>query len=158
MESKFRTRQWHRQGEQGDVPPLKPGKFAKDKKQPTPQPELRIHSVVNVKELSIMRCQDDINTEHNIKLIGRAAVARSVDKAPDSQWTNASSNPRGVMEYSNFRQIFSNFYSNFLKHFQNLFKLSRFSIKFLKFVQTLTNFSQNTVINLIYNTVYLNCF
>ena len=32
--------------------------------------------VVNAKALSIMRCQDDINTEHNIKSIGRAAVAQ----------------------------------------------------------------------------------
>ena len=36
--------------------------------------------IINVaKALSIMRCQDDINTEHNMKSIGRAAVA---------QWTN----------------------------------------------------------------------
>ena len=33
-------------------------------------------SVVNAKALSIMRCQEDINTEHNIKSIGRAAVAQ----------------------------------------------------------------------------------
>ena len=34
----------------------------------------------------------------------------------------------------------------------------KFSIKFSKFVQTLTNFSQITIINLIYNTVNLNCY
>ena len=32
--------------------------------------------VVNGKLLSIMRCLDDINTEHNMKSIGRAAVAQ----------------------------------------------------------------------------------
>ena len=32
--------------------------------------------VVNAKALSIMRYQDDINTEHNMKSIGRAAVAQ----------------------------------------------------------------------------------
>ena len=32
--------------------------------------------VVNAKALSIMRCQDDINTEQNMKSIGRAAVAQ----------------------------------------------------------------------------------
>ena len=32
--------------------------------------------VVNAKALSIIHCQDDINTEHNIKSIGRAAVAQ----------------------------------------------------------------------------------
>ena len=37
-------------------------------------------------------------------------------------------------------------------------KLLKFSIKFSKFVQTLTNFSQITIINLIYNTVNLNCY
>ena len=31
---------------------------------------------MNAKALSIMRCQDDINTEHNMKSIGRAAVAQ----------------------------------------------------------------------------------
>ena len=31
---------------------------------------------MNAKALSIMRCQDDINTEHNIKSIRRAAVAQ----------------------------------------------------------------------------------
>ena len=31
-------------------------------------------------------------------------------------------------------------------------------MKFSKFVQTLTNFSQITIINLIYNTVNLNCY
>ena len=44
---------------------------------------------------SIMRYEDDINTDHNSKSIGRTAVAQ-VDKAPDSQWTNASSNPSGA--------------------------------------------------------------
>ena len=34
------------------------------------------HFVVNAKALSIMHCQDDINTEHNMKSIGRAAVAQ----------------------------------------------------------------------------------
>ena len=37
---------------------------------------LTIVSVVNAKALSIMRYQDDINTEHNMKSIGRAAVAQ----------------------------------------------------------------------------------
>ena len=32
--------------------------------------------VVNAKALSIMRYQDDINTEHNMKSIGRAAMAQ----------------------------------------------------------------------------------
>ena len=32
--------------------------------------------VVNAKALSIKRCQDDINTEHNMKSIGHAAVAQ----------------------------------------------------------------------------------
>ena len=32
--------------------------------------------VVNTKALFIMRYQDDINTEHNMKSIGRAAVAQ----------------------------------------------------------------------------------
>ena len=32
--------------------------------------------VVNAKALSIMRCQDDINNGHNMKSIGRAAVAQ----------------------------------------------------------------------------------
>ena len=41
-----------------------------------------------------MRYQDDINTEHNIKSIGRAAVAQWTK--PDPQWTNASSNPKGA--------------------------------------------------------------
>ena len=31
---------------------------------------------MNAKALSIMRCQDDINTEHNMKSIGRVAVAQ----------------------------------------------------------------------------------
>ena len=31
---------------------------------------------MNAKALSIMRCQDDINTEHNMKSICRAAVAQ----------------------------------------------------------------------------------
>ena len=31
---------------------------------------------MNAKVLSIMRCQDDINTEHNMKSIGRATVAQ----------------------------------------------------------------------------------
>ena len=31
---------------------------------------------MNAKALSIMRCQDDINTEHNMKSIGHAAVAQ----------------------------------------------------------------------------------
>ena len=31
---------------------------------------------MNAKALSIMRCQDDINTEHNMKSIGRAAMAQ----------------------------------------------------------------------------------
>ena len=35
-----------------------------------------IGRVVNPKELSIMRYQDDINTEDNMKSIGRAAVAQ----------------------------------------------------------------------------------
>ena len=35
-----------------------------------------LHIVVNAKALSIMRYQDDINTEHNIKSIGRVAVAQ----------------------------------------------------------------------------------
>ena len=35
-----------------------------------------IRFVVNAKALSIMRYQDDINTEHNMKSIGRAAVAQ----------------------------------------------------------------------------------
>ena len=34
-----------------------------------------IYIVVNAKALSIMRYQDDINTEHNMKSIGRAAMA-----------------------------------------------------------------------------------
>ena len=38
---------------------------------------LSINTVVNAKALSIMRYQDDINTEHNRKSIGRAAVAQS---------------------------------------------------------------------------------
>ena len=33
-------------------------------------------SVMNAKALSIMRCQDDINPEQNMKSIGRSAVAR----------------------------------------------------------------------------------
>ena len=48
--------------------------------------------VVNAKALSIMRYQLDINTEHNMKSIGRPTVAHlSMDKAPDSQWINAGS-------------------------------------------------------------------
>ena len=35
-----------------------------------------VGNVVNAKALSIMRYQDDINTEHNMKSIGRAAVAQ----------------------------------------------------------------------------------
>ena len=35
-----------------------------------------MYYVVNAKALSIMRCLDDINTEHNMKSIGRAAVAQ----------------------------------------------------------------------------------
>ena len=32
--------------------------------------------IVNAKALSIMRYQNDINTEHNMKSMGRAAVAQ----------------------------------------------------------------------------------
>ena len=35
-----------------------------------------VPTVVNAQALSIMRCQDDINTEHKMKSIGRAAVAQ----------------------------------------------------------------------------------
>ena len=37
-------------------------------------------NVVNAKALLIMRCQDDINTEHNMKSIGRAAMAQSAKR------------------------------------------------------------------------------
>ena len=37
---------------------------------------LALTCVVNAKALSIMRYQDDINTEHNMKSIGRTAVAQ----------------------------------------------------------------------------------
>ena len=40
-------------------------------------------SVVNAKALSIVRYQDDINTEHNMKSICRAALLK--DNAPDSE-------------------------------------------------------------------------
>ena len=43
---------------------------------------------MNAKALSIMRYQDDINTEHNMKSICPAAVAH----APYSQWIYANSN------------------------------------------------------------------
>ena len=35
-----------------------------------------IITVVNAKALFIMRCSEDINTQHNMKSIGRAAVAQ----------------------------------------------------------------------------------
>ena len=38
--------------------------------------EIKIQFVVNAKALSIIRCQDDMNTENNMKSIGRAAVAQ----------------------------------------------------------------------------------
>ena len=44
---------------------------------------------MNGKALSIMRYDDDINTENNMKV---PLGSGSVDIAPDSQWTNASSN------------------------------------------------------------------
>ena len=37
-------------------------------------------SVVNAKALSIVCCQDDINTEHHMKSIGRAAVAQLIKR------------------------------------------------------------------------------
>ena len=41
---------------------------------------------MNTKALSIMRYQDDINTEHNMP-----RGSGSVDKPPDSQWIYAGS-------------------------------------------------------------------
>ena len=51
---------------------------------------------------------------------------------------------------------FSLNFSKFLLKFSE--KLLKFSIKFPKIVQTLTNFSQITIVNLIYNKVYLNYY
>ena len=42
-----------------------------------------------------MRYEDDINTARRME-INRPRGSGSVDKAPDSQRTNASSNPRGA--------------------------------------------------------------
>ena len=44
---------------------------------------------MNAKALTIIRAQDDINTEHNMKSICRAPW---LSKAPDSQWIYAGSN------------------------------------------------------------------
>ena len=59
----------------------------------------------------------------------------------------------------NFSLIFFKFLLKFSLNLSKFsLKLLKFSIKFPKFVQTLTNFVQITIINLIYNTVYLNCY
>ena len=43
----------------------------------------------------IMRYQNDINTEHNDE-VNMPRGSGSLDKAPDSQWANASLNSRGA--------------------------------------------------------------
>ena len=45
---------------------------------------------MDAKALTIMFYRDDINTENNMRTVGRASG--SVDKASDSQLTSASSN------------------------------------------------------------------
>ena len=54
--------------------------------------------IMNAKALSIMRYQNDINTEDNMNSICRAAVAQWITRltnAPNSHWTNASLHPKG---------------------------------------------------------------
>ena len=53
--------------------------------------------VVNAKALSVMRYQDDINTDHNVKSIGRAAVA---------QWTKRLTHTMDKREFEFERRTF----------------------------------------------------
>ena len=53
---------------------------------------LHLRNVVS----AICAIMDEINTEHNMNEVNMPRGSGSVDRAPDSQWTNASSNPRGA--------------------------------------------------------------
>ena len=46
-----------------------------------------------------MRYQDDINTEHNIKSICRAALLNDIDNALDSELSGTGSSPLGEQQF-----------------------------------------------------------
>ena len=60
---------------------------------------------MNAKALSIMRYQDDINTEHNMKSIGRAAVAQRTKRLTRNGQTRVRIREAHILDITVFLRL-----------------------------------------------------